>query len=233
MSLKDLYQRFLADPRSVPVAADISLIYVTTTTRVDKADFVVNHLIKQQQKVVEKKSEKVIDVVEGPDSLCLDVETTLEFLSGGGAYLPSIDDNFLADRVVTFPTIHIVRFNSEKQIQQVRIYWEQASLLKQVEVIGSRARGWPIRDAIEQTRLIKSAVAEQPAPASSLPPAKEEHKEENNAFASPGKKHIKDPHAADSLVDLLSPEKDRSDPVRAPRAHSAAKPPPVILAKSS
>jgi hypothetical protein len=105
MSLQDLYQRFLADPKSAPLAADVALIYVTTTTKVEKPDSVVSHLTKQQQKIVKKKSENVIGVVEGPDSLCLDVDTTLEFVSGGGAYLPSIDDNFLADRVATFPTV--------------------------------------------------------------------------------------------------------------------------------
>lgn len=104
MSLQDVYQRFLADPKSASVAPDISLIYITTTTRFDQADAVVTHLSRQQT-VVKKKSEGILSAIEGPDSLCLDVETTLEFLTGGGAYLPSLDDNFLADRVATFPTV--------------------------------------------------------------------------------------------------------------------------------
>lgn len=104
MSLQDVYQGFLADPKSASLAPDMSLIYITTTTKFEQADSVLTHLSKQQT-IVKKKSEQIISAIEAPDSLCLDVETTLEFVSGGGAYLPSLDDNFLADRVATFPTV--------------------------------------------------------------------------------------------------------------------------------
>lgn len=57
--------------------------------------------------------------------------------------------------------IHIVRFNSQTQIQQVRIYWDQGSLLKQVEVIGSRGKNWPIRDAKDQSKLIVNVATAQ------------------------------------------------------------------------
>ncbi|RLM00716.1 hypothetical protein CFD26_107699 [Aspergillus turcosus] len=231
MSLKDLYQRFLANPKSVPLAANASLIYITTATQFDGADAIVGHLTKQET-VVKKKAAEIIGAIEGSDSLCLDVEVTLEFVSGGGAYLPSLDDNFLADRVATFPTVHIVRFDSEKQIQNVRIYWDQASLLKQVDVIGARGRSWPIRDAKDQTRLIKAAVASTPAgeaPATKVPASSQPSRKENGDESrplSPSKRHIKDPYAAESLEELLSPGKDRAQPVRAPRAPASAKPPP-------
>lgn len=124
--------------------------------------------------------------------------------------------------------LHIVHFNSENQIQQIRIYWDQASLLKQVEVIGARGRGWPIREAKEQTRFIKSAAAAAAAPSRRTNQSNDEPEngDERSKRASPGKKHIKDPHAAGSLYELLSPEKDRAEPVRAPRAPASAKPPP-------
>lgn len=65
--------------------------------------------------------------------------------------------------------MHIVRFNSGSQIQQVRIYWDQGSLLKQVEVIGARGKNWPVRDGKDQVKLIANVVAAQgatPAPSS-------------------------------------------------------------------
>ncbi|RAL03579.1 uncharacterized protein BO80DRAFT_287478 [Aspergillus ibericus CBS 121593] len=231
MSLKDVYRRFLADPRSAPLASDVSLIYITTTTKLDGASAVVSHFTKQQRNI-KTKSEIVLDAIESANSICLDIESTYEFVSGnGGAYLPSLDDNFLAGHVATFPTVHIVRFNSQNEIQNVRIYWDQASLLKQVDVIGSRGRGWPVREPKDQIRLIKNSIAsgpadDGPAPTSSLPADTEKDGNEPNKQASPGKKHIKDPHAADSLFELLSPGKDRSDPVRPPRAPASAKPPP-------
>lgn len=130
-----------------------------------------------------------------------------------------------------------MRFNAQKQIQQVKLYWDQASLLKQIEVIGSRGRNWPIRDAKDQTRLIKSAVLANPAdsaPASSapsLPPTSSENKpdELTDRLPSPGKRHIKDPYAAGSLADLLSPGKDSIEPVHTPRAPASGQPAPRDL----
>ncbi|KAJ5114476.1 hypothetical protein NUU61_000235 [Penicillium alfredii] len=210
--LKDVYQRFLANPRSASLAADVSLIYVPSTIQIDKPDAVVQHLSRQAS-IVKKKSEQIISAIEGSDSLCLDIETTLEFIDGGGAYLPSLDDNFLADRVVTIPTVHVVHYNADNQIQQVRLYWDQASLLKEVEVIGARGRNWPIREAKEQTRLIKAAAAAKAAPPQ-LAPSQDGSRDLPQRPASPGKRHIKDPYAADSLFDLISPSKQDAEPVR-------------------
>ncbi|KAL4890620.1 hypothetical protein BDV59DRAFT_184336 [Aspergillus ambiguus] len=242
MSLKDIYLRFLADPKSASLASDVSLIYIPTTTKVDGADAVRSHLTKQDH-VLKRKSQDVLDTIEGANSLCLDVESTVEFVSGGGPYLLALDDNFLSDRVATFPTVHIVHFNSQNQIQNVRVYWDQGSLLKQVEVIGARGRVWPLRDAKDQTRLIKSTVASTPAaetkrgpaaPAQAAPtpslPADQENAPPKRS-ASPGKRHIKDPYASESLFDLLSPGKDREEPFRAPRAPASAKPPPRDLSE--
>ncbi|PLB37183.1 uncharacterized protein BDW47DRAFT_132177 [Aspergillus candidus] len=227
MIFKDLYQRYLASPRTASLAADVALNYIPTTIKVEGADAVLHHLTRQDH-VIKTKSETILDAVEGNASICVDVETTVEFVSGGGAYLPTLDDNFLSDRVATFPTIHIVRFNAQNQIHSVRIYWDQASLLKQVEVIGARSRAWPVRDAKEQFRLIKAASSATPAPAtddsvSSRPTSRSDEPESKRA--SPGKKHIKDPYAAESLFHLLSPDSGRPDPVRPPRAPASAQPP--------
>lgn len=55
--------------------------------------------------------------------------------------------------------MHVVHFDSSQKIEQIRLYWDQGSLLKLVDVIGSRARNWPIRDGKDQIRLITSSVA--------------------------------------------------------------------------
>lgn len=108
MSLQAVYERFLANPSAGPLGRDVSLNYITTTTAINGADAVLTHL-QRQQKIVEKKGDKTLSAIETADALVLDVDTTLEFVSGGGAYLPSMDDNFLADRVVTFPTVRFCR----------------------------------------------------------------------------------------------------------------------------
>ncbi|EED13409.1 conserved hypothetical protein [Talaromyces stipitatus ATCC 10500] len=160
MAIKQVYERFLSTPTADVLTRNVSLNYITTTTSVTGSEEVIKHL-NSQQKTIKKKGDKILSIVQTADTLVLDVETTLEFLTGGGAYLPSLDDNFLADRVVTFPTIHIVRFNSQSQISQVRIYWDQGSLLKQVEVIGARGKNWPIRDAQDQAKLIVNVATAQ------------------------------------------------------------------------
>lgn len=49
---------------------------------------------------------------------------------------------------------HIVSFDNEGKIAQIRQSWDQGSLLKQLDVIGKTGRNWPIRDSQEQIKLI-------------------------------------------------------------------------------
>lgn len=102
--LKDSYKKFLNNSGDAPLAANVSLIYVPTTTRIDGADAVKNH-VSRQARIVKKTSEQVINAIESSNALCLDIEVTLAFVEGGGAYLPTMDDNFLIDRVATIPTV--------------------------------------------------------------------------------------------------------------------------------
>lgn len=106
-SLTAIYQKFLATPSLTALSSDAtSLNYITTLTTINSAASIVKHLSAHQQ-VLKKKQETVLTAIESQDAICLDVETTLEFITGGGAYLPGLDDNFLADRVVTFPMVII------------------------------------------------------------------------------------------------------------------------------
>ena len=42
----------------------------------------------------------------------------------------------------------------EGKIRSIRIYWDQATVLKQLGIIGSRGRAWPITDGKNQIELI-------------------------------------------------------------------------------
>lgn len=105
-SLKSIYQSFLANPDPSALSDDASLSYITTLTTINTATAIIKHHIAHR-KTLTKKEEKVLSYIESSDAVCLDIETTLEFLTGGGAYLPGLDDNFLADRVVTFPMVSL------------------------------------------------------------------------------------------------------------------------------
>ena len=104
MALISTYKSYLANPNDSFLATNASLNYVTTTTSLTSPATIQKHLQTQQQ-LVEKKSEKFLNVIENANSLCVETETTLRFVMGGGAYLPGIDDNFLADRIVTLPIV--------------------------------------------------------------------------------------------------------------------------------
>ena len=106
MSLRDSYVAFLATPSTGALADNAALHYISTLTSIQDATAIIKHL-SVQGKMLQKKSEKVLDVIEGRHSLSLDIETTIEFQNGGGAYLPGLDDNFVADRTVIFPMVRM------------------------------------------------------------------------------------------------------------------------------
>jgi hypothetical protein len=110
MSLQSIYTKFLAAPSPAALASDptTSLHYIPTLTSIHEAQAIAKHL-NTQVRQLKKREEKVLSAIENQNGLVLEVETTLELLTGGGAYLPGLDDNFLADKVLTFP---IVRFAS-------------------------------------------------------------------------------------------------------------------------
>lgn len=104
MGLQSIYQQFLAAPHASSLADNASLHYITTLTTLNGAAEIIKHL-KGRDYDLKLKEEKFLDVVEAADAVAVEVSTTIEFLAGGGAYLPKLDDNFLADRTVTFPIV--------------------------------------------------------------------------------------------------------------------------------
>ncbi|KPI44893.1 uncharacterized protein AB675_2304 [Cyphellophora attinorum] len=229
MPLTEAYQRFLASPNPLNLTDDVSLHYIPTLKSFNEQGPVIRHLESQNKNVVKTKTGKTISAVEGPNAIAIETETTLEFMVGGGAYLPGID-SFIDGMIAILPMTHIVHFDAAGKIKQIRISWDQATLLRQTEVIGSRGKNWPVYDGKDQIRLIATSFsAAPPAPAQA---EAARYRTMDNGFtdrpSSPTKKYIKDPHAS---LDLFSPNRpddprnDNTPPhVVAPRA--SARPPP-------
>lgn len=104
MSLQSAYKQFLAAPNSSLLATDASLHFITTLISVNGSSNIVKHLNGQQHQL-QKKEETFLNIVEGTSSIAAEIHTTVEFKTSGGSYLPGLDDNFLADRTVTFPIV--------------------------------------------------------------------------------------------------------------------------------
>ena len=137
--------------------------------------------------------------------------------------------------------VHIVHFDNQQNISQIRLYWDQGSLLKQIDVIGARARNWSIRDGKDQIRLVASSAAgtAQSSPADSSRPSTaargpdevsiserpiSSRRSTNNA--------MNDPHATLSLFEprRVDDEDESVSHPAAPRAQSA-KPQPRELSE--
>jgi len=108
MSLEKNYQNFLNGPTASALAEDGSITYIPTLTNITTSAAIIKHL-NAQEKQLNKKSQKVLSAIESSNGLCVEIETTIEFTNGGGVYLPGLDDNFLADRTVTFPMVSDVQ----------------------------------------------------------------------------------------------------------------------------
>lgn len=106
MALQAAYQQFLAAPKESALASNASLHYITTLVTLNGSAAIIKHLGIQSHDL-KKKEEKFLDVVESADALAVEVHTSIEFVTGGGSYLPGLDDNFLADRVVALPIVRI------------------------------------------------------------------------------------------------------------------------------
>lgn len=118
--------------------------------------------------------------------------------------------------------IHIVKFDTERKIQQIRQNWDQGSLLKLIDVIGKTGRNWPIYAGKDQIRLIAASVK------AAGNPVDEEPTEDGTYTRSRGSSQnvTRDPHA--SLALFAPREKTVPDyiPVAATPRSMSAKPPP-------
>lgn len=103
-TLRAKYEAYLAAPSTGALAEGASLNYVPTLTTIVEPTSILKHLAAQQ-KLLKKKSERVLSAIESSNGLCVDTETTIDLIAGGGAFLPGLDDNFLADKTVQFPMV--------------------------------------------------------------------------------------------------------------------------------
>lgn len=152
------YLSFLNSPSASVLAPNASINYITTTTAIHEPAAILKHL-QIQQKIVVKKEEKVLHTIESPTGVFLETQTTLQFHNGGGAFLPGMDENVIDERIVTFPLLHVVSFDANGKIAQMRLYWDQGTLLKQVEAIGRTGRNWPIREGEKLVEAVKASVS--------------------------------------------------------------------------
>ncbi|KAJ4297141.1 hypothetical protein N0V88_004059 [Collariella sp. IMI 366227] len=216
MALQAAYKQFLAAPSSSALANDASLHYVTTTSSFTGATDIIKHL-STVRNTIKKKKEDALFAIENHHALAVEVDTTLEFVSSGGPYLPGMDENFLSDRTVHLSITHIVMFNADGKISQIRQSWDQGSLLKQIEVLGRTGANWPIRDAKAQISLIAKCVKDEP----SVPAASALAESRPSRARGDSTNAMRDPHAS---LDLFAPRERQIAPEAVISPYAGARP---------
>lgn len=110
--MANVYTEFLSSPSAAALASNASLHYITTTTSIIEANAIIKHL-QAQEKLVKKKNETVLNTIVGGNDIVVETETTYEFIRGGGALLPQMDDNMLVDSLVVIPMVSCSFIDSE------------------------------------------------------------------------------------------------------------------------
>ena len=110
--------------------------------------------------------------------------------------------------------MHIVSFDDEGRIAQIRQSWDQGALLKAVEVIGRSGRNWPIRDNAEQLRVITTCIRSPDVATGSADAIDNRSRGSSNA--------MRDPHAS---LELFGPrEQLEQAPERVVSPYAGARP---------
>lgn len=209
MSLRRAYEAFTASPSVTALTDDAALTYLPTLTTVAGPEKVVKHLALQT-KQLKKKRENVLTVAESHAVLMIEYETQIEFITSGGSFLPGLDDNFVTDHTIEIPMLHVVHFDASNKICSVRISWDQGSLLKQMDVIGSRGKNWPLNDGTQQVKLIRSIIgrldldARPTSSSSSVAPAPTQTSRSSRATSI-------NSHGRQASLDLFAPQNQDID----------------------
>lgn len=113
-----------------------------------------------------------------------------------------------------FLQTHIVTFDSDGKITQIRQSWDQGALLKQLDVIGKSGRNWPIRDTSDQIKLVTRSLKSTGAIASDSETTDTISRARGNSQNA-----LRDPHASLSLFESREKQAiEETPPVVSPYA---------------
>ena len=99
MALASSYQTFRTTGNPAGLCSDAALHYVPTLLTHKEPTAIAKHLAAQAKELLKK--EEVLSSVETATALVQEVQTRLEFRTGGGAYLPGLEENLIADQMAT------------------------------------------------------------------------------------------------------------------------------------
>lgn len=117
----------------------------------------------------------------------------------------------------------MVDFGQDRQIRQIRLHWDQASLLKEVDVIGARGKNWPIKTGKEQSSLV-AAGAKSTSDSEAAPTIGKDAGADVAVTNGEHKKKSKDPYASLSLFTEAEKEPETPRPTSSSKQLSGRPP---------
>ncbi|CAG8448569.1 6660_t:CDS:2 [Ambispora gerdemannii] len=140
----------------------VSLLFVPTASGARGYDAVRQYLAAAYDSAKISVKEQIFHRTIGHDSIVEESEATINFITGEGNWIiPGIDSRHTIDATVVIPMVTIASFELQR-IASIRIYWDQACVLKQLKLITDK-NSWPIvgERQIDGVRDITNAYLNQ------------------------------------------------------------------------
>ncbi|CAO3616793.1 unnamed protein product [Cunninghamella blakesleeana] len=176
--MEETWDQYKIKPSNMSLyTEDATVTYVTSgagaKSNTDIRRFYLNgHFSKKSLTLIETVQNRVI----ASDKLMEELEWTITFHSDECSWLlPNLEGYNLLNVTIKIPVVFSVSFENNL-IKTIRVYWDQASVLKQLKVIGDRNK-WPII-GVEQVNIFHT-----PGP---ITPTTSDKSQDEKAF-SPGR----------------------------------------------
>ncbi|KAI8328911.1 hypothetical protein BC941DRAFT_406265 [Chlamydoabsidia padenii] len=151
--MEETWSQYKLKPSNMALYQDHALItYVPTGVTIQTSAAIRKfHLAQKSNNSI---TELVHNKVSASNKIIEEVDWTISFKHGECAWLlPNLDEHHFVNSTVKIPVVLSAAFENEL-IASVRIYWDQASVLKQLGVISNRNK-WPVVGA-EQVDALRS-----------------------------------------------------------------------------
>ncbi|KAI8145642.1 hypothetical protein BJV82DRAFT_601724 [Fennellomyces sp. T-0311] len=188
--MDDTWSTFKLKPATATLYTDDAVVIYVPSGAGARGNAQIRRFYLQPDFKATTVREQVHSTVKQGNRLIEEADWTITFAEGGECawLVPTIDEGTLSNCTVKLPVVISATFDGEL-ISVLRVYWDQASMLKQLRVITDRQK-WPVRggDAVDALRNPASVVLNPFAPNDSLaspPPPKTNKKE--LAIDAPGR----------------------------------------------
>uniref|UniRef100_A0A1D1Z6B5 Hematological and neurological expressed 1-like protein n=1 Tax=Anthurium amnicola TaxID=1678845 RepID=A0A1D1Z6B5_9ARAE len=143
MSIGEIWEQYKKQRDGDHFTDNASFVFVPTASGARGYDAVRQFLSTAYDSRILIVKEKVIVQTIGENSIVEESETTIKFINGEGVWLaPGVDSRYMIDNQVVIPTVTSASFEGDR-ISSIRVYWDQASALKQLRLISDK-NSWPI-----------------------------------------------------------------------------------------